>query len=412
MAITINGNPIGTTVMPVWNPIEYDISSNNTAQSNFKYVVDIYAAGATSPIRKKQPPDPTNGYCVFDIASVVKDYMGRNAWGYTDTVFNDCSSSYNNFTVKFGEEYGASSAITVYPDLTTDSSRFAINGAFSHPEYVAIAYKNYTLGTVARKFLTSRSTIDVTTTDKYQLYFLNGNTTGTTVYNIVCKSYNSSGTLLQTLEFGTPFSTNNKMQRVCVGPEQLNAMTGGELRYSITTAQPFVSASVSYYTVEAVESGLGKISETKRFNVVEDCNTHTTYTLMFQNKFGGYDSFAFKSASDKKEMLMRTEYKRRLGAWSGTSYNYDYTDRGRAVQNTFVQDGLHLRSDWLTENESAWLSELISSGDVYILDTASASYIPVMITTNNYEQKEYEKDGLFSLEIDIEYSTNRVRQAW
>lgn len=413
MAITINQYPLGTTIMPVFNPIEYDISSTNVAQTNFKFVCDIYAAGATVPIRLKQFPNPSNNYTTFDVSSAIKPYLTRNAWGYSDAGgFYDCSNSYNNFTIKFGEEYGASSAIVVYPNLTTDSARYALNGSFSFLDYIALHYKFYTLGTTARYFLTSKRSFDVTTTDKFQLYFANGNVAGQTAYNVNCKSYNSSGTLLQTLVFGTSLGTNNKMQRVTVGPYDLNNLTGGELRYSITTALPFVTSSVSYYDVYITESGGAQISEKMRFNVVDDCNPHTTVKLIFQNKYGAYDSFSFKNANDKKVSIQRSEYKKRLGAWNGTGFEYNYSDRGRASYNIVAQDSIHLRSEWITEAESTWLEELLTSPDVRIEDTTYADYVPVVITSSNYDYKKYSKDGLFNLELDIEYSFNRTRQQW
>ena len=412
MAININQYPNGTVIVAGYNPIEYSLDSTNVAQTNFQFVCDVYPAGATAPTRLKQPANPTNNYCVFDIQSVVKSYLGRDRWGYSDTAWNTCTNSFNNFTVKFGEEYGASSAITVYPNLTTHSSLYAVNGSFDFFDFVNVPYKTNQLLNSTRKFLTSRSSVNVTIDEKYQLYVLNGTSGASQAYNVVCKSYNSAGTLQQTLEFGTDQPYQTKVQRVCVGAYDLNNLTGSETRYSITTAQPFVTSSIAYYDVYICNSSKTQISETKRFYVVNDCNPHTTYKLIFQNKYGGYDGFKFYSSSDKVTNVTRLEMKKRLGAWSGTAYQYNFTDRGRTNYSNLVQKGMHMRSDWLTESESTWLEELLTSTDVLLEDSTNGAYIPVVITSNTYNEKKYSKDGLFNIEIDIEYSVNSISQTW
>ena len=61
MAITILANP--KDFAPVYNKMEYLISSTNTAQTNFAYLVDIYINGSgTKTVRLRIPVRPSDQY--------------------------------------------------------------------------------------------------------------------------------------------------------------------------------------------------------------------------------------------------------------------------------------------------------------------------------------------------------------
>ena len=71
MAITINSTPDSFSSLhaPLW----FVVSSNNTAQTNFKFVCDIYISG-TLVTRLKSFPQPTSTKGIFDVAAVIRDY--------------------------------------------------------------------------------------------------------------------------------------------------------------------------------------------------------------------------------------------------------------------------------------------------------------------------------------------------
>jgi hypothetical protein len=49
---------------------------------------------------------------------------------------------------------------------------------------------------------------------------------------------------------------------------------------------------------------------------------------------------------------------------------------------------------------------------VRIYNTTYTGYIPVTIKSDNYSEKTYAKDGLFSLELDVEFSVPVNGQTW
>jgi len=122
MAITINSSPdiYSSLHAPLW----FVLSSTNTAQTNFKYVCDVYVGG-NLVARLKSFPQPVSSKGIFNVAPVVRNYWASyfkpdiitpSAFSYTG------SDIYVDYELKFGEEYGG----TTYLDLIT-TSKFGYN---------------------------------------------------------------------------------------------------------------------------------------------------------------------------------------------------------------------------------------------------------------------------------------------
>lgn len=123
------------------------------------------------------------------------------------------------------------------------------------------------------------------------------------------------------------------------------------------------------------------------------------------NRVGGFDYFNFTLDSKKSISVNRTEYEKVL------AYNYSIGDRGK---NLLAQKGeikMTITSNWITEKESAWLEELITSPDVYVLGNSSnlgadsGGYkLPIIVTDNNYEVKTYLRNQVFNLQLNFKYA--------
>lgn len=425
MAITIQQNPIGyklsdidgSNITMAHNPIEYVVSSDNTAQTNFRYIADIWWNGATEPIRYFQAADPTNGRCRFDFSSVMRNTVSYDAPSGTENDFVDCSNSYQTLTVKFGEQYGASSAIISYPNLSTASIKIwnaclPIERWWNGNQPVL----PYNIGGSSKKFLTDIPTrtqtnpTKVCSTDLYYLYFLQDGS-NTSVKKVQFQTYINGG-LYETVTWDTAYTNAKTVQRVGVGPANLleanTNLTENNIQY---TGLPFYDSNVTSYSVKLLSAADVPLSETLWFSIDCECTWETPYRLCFLNKLGGYDFFTFNWNSKKKSTYEKSYYKRKSWEWSATnlvSYNSD--NRGKIQYSTIGTDKLELTSGWITEEQSTWLEELISSPDVYIIDN-SGNLTAVTVTENNYDYKTLEYDQLFNLTISLEFAHNRYRQA-
>ena len=67
-----------------------------------------------------------------------------------------------------------------------------------------------------------------------------------------------------------------------------------------------------------------------------------------------------------------------------------------------------LISDWISEEESEWLKDIISSQDIYI--EQGGELIAVTIIGNTYDVKQEKLDELFKLEMKFKYAVESDRQ--
>lgn len=419
MAITLNKTP-ENRFNPITIPTEFSVSSTNVNQPNFKYVCDLYIDGESGYYRMKQSPHPVNGYTVFDVSGIMKSFITSDAPKTATSVeFQHASNSYRQFTCKFGEEYGQSSAIIVYPNLQNLTTNYygVVNASLDFDEW-ANGYLDfdgsYTVLNSSKKFLTnSPTTQNVYSSTRSYLYFLNNTAAVNAASYVEYKGYDTGNNLTAQMQFDTSFDENKRIQYVGAGYKNIELVDGTELNFSQGAgALPFFTAQIVVkYTVQLFDSLGQPVSELRTFNVAEDCNIGDTYQLIFQNKLGGYDTFTFRSFADKSySVTTKDNFKKRLGAWNGTDYEYESYQRGTTQYNTIYKDKVLIKSDWISEEESEWLHELITSPDVYMVFGSREQLMPINIIDSEYQVKKYNKDQLFNLQLTIEKSFNRYRQ--
>lgn len=421
MAITVNKTP-ENRFNPITIPTEFSVSSTNVNQSNFKYVCDVYINGETGYFRMKQSPHPTNGYCVFDVSGILKSYISNDApKDSTRIEFTHASNSYRTFTLKFGEEYGASSAIVVYPNvqvLTTDYYG-VINASLDFDEWAGQfrTMDDYTVLNSSKKFLTNAPNAqNVYSYTRAYLYFLNNTAAANAASYIKYIGYDSSNSIIANVQFDTAYNENQRIQFVGVGYANVELITGSQPGFVQTTGTlPFITgnAGMAYYTVQLFDSSDQALTETRRYNIAEDCNIGDTYQLVFQNKLGGYDTFAFRSFADKSyTVTTKDTFKKKLGEWNSTDYEYHPYQRATTQYNTIYKDKIIIKSDWITEDESEWLHELVTSPDVYMVIEGREELMAINIIDVEHQVKKYNKDQLFNIQLTIEKSFNRYRQQY
>lgn len=136
MALTIQQQPDIWT--PAYNPMVFVLDSNNNAQPNFRYVADIYVSGSTGrQLRMLASASPTLSQGVFDVSPIISTFLGEledsiNGFNINKTTngFGLAASSMVAYEVKFGEQYGATLAITTYPDITVTGTKYTFNGCY------------------------------------------------------------------------------------------------------------------------------------------------------------------------------------------------------------------------------------------------------------------------------------------
>jgi hypothetical protein len=184
-------------------------------------------------------------------------------------------------------------------------------------------------------------------------------------------------------------------------PASLNLIPGGSLNAG---AQPIIDSNITSYTIRTLDTGIpnGSSSETKTFKIVSNCTAYTKYRLHFLNRLGGFDSFSFIKGSQIVDTINKQMYKKPKGTLTGSSFGYDISDRLTTQYQTEVKTAYQINSDWITDEESEWLRELLSSPIIFW--EKDGELLAVNITDVQYQSKKAVTDMTFHLTVTFETS--------
>lgn len=303
----------------------------------------------------------------------------------------------NTYQIKTDKPWGVSSTaetgtiISLQRLTATSSSRYTWNGTRQYRERTKDFSVDYILGSASTdKFLTNfNQTYKMVGLDDYEtLSMILPATTGSTFY---VETYNSSGTLLNT--YSQLISSINKYRRVDYGVGPKNIINNGGSMTNVDTYKVYV------------KYGGATASESKYYKIDTQCSAYNKMRLCFLNRAGGFDYFNFTLDSKKSVSINRTEYNKIL------NWNYNVGDRGQTILAQKAEEKWTITSNWITEKDSIWLEELLTSPEVYILgndDTlggASTGYkLPIIITDNSYEVKTALRNQMFNLVVNFKYA--------
>lgn len=395
MAITIEYTPADN--LPVYNNVTWVASSTNTGQTAFKYIVDIYI-NAAKVYRARIVPEPDNAYLEVDIASVLADYITKTLWDETATDgVEDGENGLLNYEVRFGEEYEVASVLTQFPDLDTQTG-VVFNGALQYVDFVDYDSVNY----LDTTFLTNAPRTQ--TTDLYgtgALHLMLDSATTLTNYTI--ETY-LAGVLQNTYTVDT-FPAAKEMYLFASGVDAINNIDPAN--FTVAPTQPILTNAIDRYDITAnLSTGA---TETFVFNIVERCEEEQSKRLHFLNRLGGYDYFDFTLAWRENYQVERKQLVQKPNRLdSGGGITYSKKDRARRSYCVTEKTICSLTSNWITQAQSEWLKEIISSPDVYIEE--NGELIAVNVLDSSYEPKKEQYDQLFNLELQVEFSIDNGSQ--
>lgn len=370
MAITITQSP--ESFASLHSDLWHVVTSDNTAQSNFKFVFDIYIASSLVA-RLKVFPDPTEDCGIVNVSNIVRNYWASYFKPpTTQTAFSyEGNDIYVDYEIKFGEEYNG----TTYLNLTTGTYK-AYN--FSQPQFRD--WSTSYLGTFVNKWLTGRdrTNLKVGLTDRLFVPYL----VGTPPQTIALKL--SVDGAAQITGGGVACDSITMLD---LSPVALNTYFG---------TNP-ITASAKRYTVQI---GSGDI-----LTITLDCSKYTPEVLHFLNSLGGYDSMRFSLVNKREVSAERRSYTRtnwEVGSDVMNRYNtFKVLYPGQetfSVEQTIVH---RLTTDFLTQTDHAWLKDLIMSPEVYL--EKSGYFYPVTIGTNNWSERIRNVDKTFNLTLDVNF---------
>ena len=384
MAVTIHTSPQSYT--PSDNPIKWEFSSDQTANVNFVYFVEVYVNGV---LKGEHLIFTENGiYAKYD----ATDYASRFCDTPALTSTFDVSAGNNcEIYIKVYERYGTPPSLQA---SATSGTITAFKSSLSDADFIDWDYTDYAYAT-AKKWMslfprTERYFCGLTET-MYLMYLTNISVG----QFLEVELFDENDSLIIADSAGV---SQNKITILKVDPIALMAATAGP----ITQAQ-FDQAS--YYEVW-LDNG-GGATEKFRIYIDRSCDMYNTKRFLFLSSIGSIESFSFTKATEETRDVKRYSFERNFGSWNtSNNFVYNLTD-GREQDYLVTSSGkMSVSSDWIPEGLQQWLvRELYESPYVFVIISSVNRRCKVLNST--YKYKQGITDMIFNETIEIGLSDAR-----
>ncbi len=457
MAISIQRNPytnnmlnLFNRVAPVFTPCVYVLSSDNSAEINFRYVADVYIKGDFKV--RLNFTNNSNNRGIIDVQQIIQDYCKAQVSGYRNGVNQSGSSKKANVSsvtvqhsihqidkwsrndntmidiqLKFGESF---STAVGFPPITYTGVGAAKNTPGEPAkEGLELQVFNSALwqfkdlqrnnDTLESYYLTAGnknllSTLDASIKRKIRLgdYHTIAMFNGTNRASVTSltdrvnfRFYDSGGNQLLFTQIlnndnfgGSPYGTTSNN-----GVENLLFLGCGTKNFTNHSINP-IPAATSYYTVQVVQGGAGR-SKTYTFeidNCDEDTERFKTFRLGWLNSLGGFDYYNFTMKNEKSFDFDRQTFMKTVGTWQDLNYTFEQGDHGVKDLNVDAVQKLNLQTDWLVDGEVEMMRECFMSPMVWMLE--GEDVFPVNVQSTNFIEYNQKNDKVFQYELDVTFS--------
>lgn len=430
MAISVVTQP--SEPMPVYEPMYVQVTSTNYLQPQFRFVFDIYKNGVFTERIKAVPKMGTNA-AYFSPSRILESYLSYDITAYYTSLPLTQTNSMLHYTIQYGEEYGPTTAAPVVYTNLASSSGFTWNGNSQIENYYQSYLGSYATNFILKfpfndnqgRFLTNcPDTLYVNEADRHSLSAFNFRSTDVSDNSVLLANgmevvtWQMSGGSTTSLAYfpgnsGTTIS--DRLFHFGVGPANINGISAGYW-FSGPTSNIVDWDRDLYYTVRLINVTAGPVynvalTQYKTF-YPQPCSKYDNVRIMWLNRLGGWDFYNFDKVSRETINSTKNTIKKNLPIelWYGTTINSRETT---VIDSTNTKTG-KLTSNWVTDEESAWLEELWTSPEVFIINTDNPLYYltPIVITTTQQEIKKRVNDQIFNYEFEyIEASEVNVQRA-
>lgn len=422
------------------------VTSNSSSQAQYQFISNLQDGCGTVLTSVKQQPNPSvKG--VFNLGRISKQYLGFDTDQFTmgtDSLFYKNTNTAKFFKVAFGEQYGTStsSSVSVYngivnnvtgspaqtgstpyyylingivdpnsgdwnwntssyysPQTTPSSASFVKNVALTDAprsqsahttDYLTVALINGALNG-------STSSAQDIYAMRYDVYYTGSQVFTSSVFNVgsgLSASYGgprTASTQLWSAVASVQTCTNNSGSQSSgslliysgIGPANLTA--DGAYDFS---SQPWDSYEVKFYA----QSGSSKINTNgvwDSFNITKQdysCG-YDGVRFAWVNDYGVWDWFNFTLQANLNTNVDRGLYQQTFVPYNTTTNDapYNIQRRGNSAYYTNINENFTANSDWLSQAEADWLTEMFYSPSVYIQE--GSNMVPIIITDSAFITK-------------------------
>lgn len=445
------------------NTFEFGNTSSNA--DNFKYLIKLNANGSFL-VREAVPPRPVNGHGLYSGYIPLLANVTYNLHP-TITTLTYATNSIVNYSVNYGLEYNPGLTFSELLEVLPNDNFgivFGTSSGFQVGDLITISTENPFLSGTATVLsiisataiqtnigFTISSSVDTGTIVDLQRFtgtsstffgfngtrqyaqgsqdftftYALGDTLGSTIPRSFLTNYaTASYKPIQIGEWETLsffnykpifaagrtlykfFDSNNSQIGIFTQSYSLSA-AGNIGRYDIPAGTANLAllgvsfTNVDHYTIRIVDntsSNGATISETRTYGINRDCSIYDNVRMAFLNRLGAFDFWTFTQDDKQTYDIQRTEYTKEL------DWDYSIGDRGRTILAQRVQEMHRINTDWIDETTYAWLSELVTSPEVYVIDETTGLGYPVIIQDTSYEFKTAYRDTIFNLTVNFVFA--------
>lgn len=410
MALTVQSQPTTNQPQPSFAPIEYLVTSTQTAQTGFKVIASLHLqTGGNAKIATLQLNTiPSATQVVTDIQNIIQSYVDSEYSVLEGDTVGVSTISFSDFRIAFQEYYsGALQGSAVSGNV--------FNSWDSSPKYKEWATSEYTdwsindLSTEANflngfrqdsewfAFGSSNAFLKVRSTQKYQArWMFKGGASDTYQMWLITMDDSFTPILSTTLNL----SNSKAIYTLDVGATELPTHAW---------ASTPVMTNVKYYALRILNVTEDVFATDAIMFEVDDCdNTYTDYELHWLNRRGAYDSFVFYGKSNQTTEVQKNFAKYNTRTIDGSSILHNtYAQRKRAF-HTALKDNYRLSSRLLKDFEVEGLEDLFTSPEVYWKD--GDNFFAVNVTGSTYEHSKSENGQVYSMQLNIEVDNSDKRQ--
>jgi hypothetical protein len=356
---------------------------DNKAQASYKYVFDVFVNSLKVATLRNYPD--AGGYGVVDVAPIVRNYLTSGFTPSGSSLLHFAGSFlFIDYTVKVGEEWLGQEPILNIATSNEKGWNYSLN-----PFRTSIS-------TYANKFLTTRDRTagEVMNGEKFYITYFNSNLSAVTA---TIQKINEDGSNSGSPSTGGTLSSLSSLL-LDLSPMAINSYLG-------TTF--IASTTYGYKVTIGSDTMIMKQVCAPRFTPVK---------LVFQNQFGGYDTYAFRLLNRQQKNFKRTTYQTADYQRSGTSMAFKNSSGvhygGAQALATQIDYSYLVTSDYVSAVDYALGAELLASNEVYlhITDGANEDYYPIIMKDTNYQEKISTSDKLFNYQLQFDLGQKQFSQ--
>jgi hypothetical protein len=356
---------------------------DNKAQANYKYIFDIFVNSLKVATLRNFPD--AGGYGVIDVAPIVRNYLTSGFTPSGSSLLHFAGSFLSvDYSVKSGEEWLGQEPILNLVVSNEKAWNYSLN-----PFRVSIS-------TYANKFVTTRDRTagEVMNGEKFFITYFNANLSAVTA---TIQKINEDGSNSGSPSTGGTLSSLSSLL-LDLSPFAINSYLG---------TQFITLGTYGYKVTIGSDTMIMKQVCAPRFTPVK---------LVFQNQFGGYDTYAFRLLNRQQKNFKRTTYQTADYQRSGTSMAFKNSSGvhygGVQALATQIDYSYLVTSDYVSAIDYALGAELLASNEVYLHITTGANedYYPIIMKDTNYQEKVSTSDKLFNYQLQFDLGQKQFSQ--